>query len=223
MSMMDQQNMQEQINELHKKMDLILEVVLQQQQKTESVEDLLSDLKIVGKDMYDTAVVELENQQVEIDMDQVKHMGMKLLNNMDNIAEVLSLLEGLADLTRDAGPIVRDALITLTYRLSEFEQKGYFEFFSEAGQIVDNVVTHFSREDVSQLADNVVTILTTIKNITQPEMMNSIQNALKVYQSLEMENVPEYSLFKLMREMNKPEMKKTIGFMVNFMKNLAST
>ena len=40
--------------------------------------------------------------------------------------------------------------------------------------------------------------------------------------SMEMDNVPEYSIFKVMREMNKPEMKRALGFFVSFMKNMAA-
>ncbi|TLX77584.1 DUF1641 domain-containing protein [Labilibacter sediminis] len=219
---MNEQNIQEQINALHQKMDLVLESVTQQRLKTERVEDLLADLQIVGKDMYDTAVVELENQQVELDMDQIKQMGIKLLQNIDNISVMLSLFESTVDFVKDAEPIVNESIIGLTSKLHEFDQKGYFEFISEGGKIIDNIITHFSNEDVANLAENVVTILTTVKNLTQPEMMQSIQNALKVYNSMEMESVPEYSVFKLIRELNKPEMKKTMGFMVKFMKNLSS-
>jgi uncharacterized protein YjgD (DUF1641 family) len=36
-----------------------------------------------------------------------------------------------------------------------------------------------------------------------------------------MEDIPEYSLFKVMREMNKPEMKRALGFFITFMKNMS--
>jgi uncharacterized protein YjgD (DUF1641 family) len=62
-----------------------------------------------------------------------------------------------------------------------------------------------------------------VKSLTQPEMLKSINNAVTVFSSLEMEEVPSYSIWKLMGELNKPEMKKGLGFMVSFMKNLANT
>jgi len=219
---MNETDLQAQINQLNRKMDLVLDVVTRQQQKTESVEDLLSDLQIVGKDMYDTAVVELENQQVEIDVDEVKQLGIRLLHNIENIGVVLSMFESMVDFTKDAGPLVRESIIDMTKRLHEFEQKGYFAFLTEATKVIDNVVTAFSKDDVAQLADNIVSILNTVKSLTQPEMMHAMDNALKAYKSMEMESVPEYSVFKLMREINKPEMKKAMGFMVTFMKNIST-
>ncbi len=218
---MNEQHIQEQINMLNQKMDLVLDTLHQQNQKAESVEDLIADLQIVGKDMYDSAVVELENQRVELDIEEVKLLGIKLLHNVNNISEIITLFESSVDFVKDAAPLARESIIDLTHKLHEFEQKGYFEFFKESLKILDNVVANFSKEDVSLLADNIVTIVNTIKNLTQPEMMQSIQNALKVYQSLEIKNAPEISVFKLIRELNKPDMKKAMGFMVMFMKNIS--
>ena len=117
--------------------------------------------------------------------------------------------------------IANEVIIDTTKKLHEFEQKGYFEFLKEFGHIIDNIVTYYGVEDMRMLADNVVAILDTVKNLTQPDMLKSVDNAVKVFASLEMENIPEYSIFKVMREMNKPEMKKALGFFITFMKNMS--
>ncbi len=213
--------MQEQIDQLNQKVDLILEYVNQQRLKSEAIEDLISDVSIVGKDVYDTAVAELENQAVELDPAEIKTLGIRLLKNVRNFNEVIGMMESVSDFMKDAGPIANEMIIDFTRKLHEFEVKGYFEFIAEIGTVMDNIVTHFSREDIKQLADNIVTILETVKSLTQPEMLNSVNNAVRIYGSLEMDSVPEYSIWKLIREMNKPEMKRALGFAVSFMKNLS--
>ncbi len=220
---MDEKNIQIQINELNQKMDIILEHVNQQRLKADAIEDLISDLSIVGKDMYDASVEELDNRAVEIDPDELRNLGIGLLRNVKNFNQLLVLFESANDFMKDAGPIANEVIIDLTKKLHEFEKKGYFEFFGEAANIIDNIVTHFSKEDVRMLADNIVVIMETLKNITQPDMLKSVDNAVKVYGSLEMDNIPEYSIWKLMRELNKPEMKKALGFTVTFLKNIANS
>ncbi len=158
---------------------------------------------------------------VKIDPDQVKNIGLRLLSNVDNIAKALEIFESLSDLAKDAMPIVNEVIIDSTRKMNELDQKGYFNFFKEVGLIFDNIITHFSREEVHLLAENVVTILETVKTLTQPEMMNAVNNAIKVFGSINTTDVPEYSVWKLMREINQPEMKKTIGFMVTYMKSLS--
>ncbi len=219
---MDEKNIQQQINELDQKVNLILDYVNQQRLKSQRTDDLIDDLSIVGKDVYDTAVTELENQGVEIDLADLRILSVKLLKNTKNFNTILNALESVMDFLKDASPIANEMIIDFTKKLHEFDKKGYFEFFGEATKILDNIVTNFSKEDVKQLADNIVLILQTVKNLTQPEMLNLVNNTVKVYGSLEMDEVPQYSIWKLMREMGKPEMKKAMGFMVTFIKNMAN-
>jgi len=61
----------------------------------------------------------------------------------------------------------------------------------------------------------------TVKNLTQPEMLKSMDTAVKVFSNMETENIPEYSIFKVIREINKPEMKKAWGFLFTFLKNMS--
>ena len=220
---MAEKDLHKQIHDLNRKVDLVLEYVNQQRLKAEAVEDFISDVSIIGNDMYKSTITELENQAVEIDPEQLRVLGVKLLKNINNFGEVLHLFEGIMDFVKDATPIANEMIIDFTKKLHEFDQKGYFDFLKESANIIDNIITHFSKEDIRQLADNIVTILETVKNITQPEMLSSLNSAVKVYKSLDVDNVPEYSLFGLLKEMRKPEMKRAIGFTVTFLKNLSAS
>ncbi|MCY1720342.1 DUF1641 domain-containing protein [Prolixibacteraceae bacterium Z1-6] len=219
---MEEKVLQAQITELNQKVDLLLEYVNQQRLKTNELEDLLADVSIVGKDMYDTAVEELDNRMVHLDLDDVKGLMLRVLRNIDNMNKFLELFESMNDFIKDASPIFNEVVIDFSKKLHEFDQKGYFEFFAETGKIFDNIIAHYKPEDVRELADNVVTIMETVRSATQPEMMAALHNGMKVYGSMEVDNIPEYSIFKVLREMNQPEMKRALGFFVTFMKNMAS-
>lgn len=219
---MEEKSLQTQVAELNQKVDLLLEYVNRQRLQANQLEDLVADVSIVGKDIYDTAVEDLDNRMVNLDLDQVKGLVLRILRNIGNMNNFLEMFESINDLIKDAGPILKEAIIDFTKKLHEMDQKGYFEFFAETGKIFDNIITHYKPEDVKELADNVVTIMETVRSATQPEMMKALNNGLKIYGSLEMENVPEYSIFKVLREMNQPQMKRALGFFVTFMKNLAA-
>lgn len=216
-------NIQDQINELNHKMDIVLDYVNRQRLKSDAIDDLLADASIIGKDIYDSTVKELENQSVEIDPDELRMLGIKLVKNIKNFNTVIDTFESVLDLIKDAAPIANEMIIDFTKKLHVLDKKGYFEFVNEIGRVIDNIVSHFTTEDIRQLADNVVVIIETLKNLTQPEMLNAANNAIKVYGSIETDKIPEYSIWKLMREMKTPEMKKGLGFMVTFMKNLSKT
>lgn len=219
---MANENIQEQINEINRKLDIVLEEVMAQRQTRLSIEDLTSDLTIIGKDVFKSTVVELENAGVELDGEAVKLLMLKLVRNVDTITEMFEMLESANDFVKDITPIMHQMGLDGIKLMHEFEQKGYFDFMRASMKIMDNIVTHYSEEDVKLLADNIVTILETVKNLTQPEMLKAINNGLVVYRSIEVDNVKEVSLWKAMKEMNSKEMRKSLGFLITFMKNIAA-
>jgi len=210
-----------QIAELNQKVDMILEYVNQQRLKSQAVDDLVADASIIGKDVYDSTVKALDDHEVVLDPDQLRELGIRVAQNVGNFNSILDTLGSAMDLMKDVGPIANEVIIDTTKKLHEFEQKGYFEFLREFGQIIDNVVIHYGVEDVRMLADNVVAMLDVVKNLTQPDMLKSIDNAVRIFANLEMDDIPEYSIFKVMREMNTPEMKRTLGFFMTFLKNMS--
>lgn len=210
----------DQIKEINQKLDLLLENVNQQRLKSEMIEDLISDVAIIGKDAYETSVEKLEEQGVELDGDALQLMFFKMLKNIDNFSMILNMFESMVDLSKDLGPIVKQTGFDVIDKFTELDKKGYFEFFGEALKIIDNIVQHYTVEDVKMLSDNIVTIMDTVKNLTQPDMMKAMDNALTIYKNLDPTNVPEYSIWKVMKELNTPEMKRGLGFVLTFIKSL---
>jgi uncharacterized protein YjgD (DUF1641 family) len=219
---MDDKALQVQISELNAKVDLLLEHVNEQRLKTNQLEDLVSDISIVGKDVYDTAVVELENRQVELDPDQLKGLGLRFLRNIGNFRDLLITFESMADLVKDVTPIVNETIMDFTDKLDEFDRKGYFEFLRESGNVLDKVITKVSADDMKQLAENIDSMLEMMKALGRPEVIQGMKNATQALADTSSQKVPEVSVFRMMRELNKPEMKRALGFIVTFMKNFST-
>ena len=215
------ENTTQQIAELNQKVDMILEYVNQQRLKSQAIDDLVADVSIIGKDAYDSTVKALDEREVVLDPDQLRELGIRVAQNIGNFNTLLDGMGSVMDLLKDAGPIANEVIIDGTRKLHEFEQKGYFEFIREIGVIMDQIVTYYSVKDVRMLADNVVSILDIVKNLTQPQMLKSVDTWVKVFSSMETEDVPEYSIFRVIREINKPEMKKAWGFLYTFLKNIS--
>jgi uncharacterized protein YjgD (DUF1641 family) len=219
--MHDPGSIQVQIDAINQKLDVLLEYMQEQRMKSSALEDLLADLSIMGKDIYDTAVTELEHHAVELDPEMLKQLTLKLLKNVPTFVRIIDIMESMVDLAKDAGPMVNEMIIDFTRKLHDLEKRGYMSFFRESGNVMDNIITHFSADDVSRLADNIVTILLTIRNLTQPEVLKGINNAVKVFNSMETEKIPDMGFWQLVRELRSKEMRQGFTFIVLFMKNLS--
>ena len=219
---MAEKDLQKQIDEINVKLDAILECATAQKLRSERMDDLMEDVNIIAKDAFRSTVEELERQGVQLNWDDLKFLSLKLMKNVGKVSYLIDTFESLYDLMQDLGPVANEMLIDMIRRMHTLEQKGYFEFIAELTRAMDNVVTHYSGEDVRLLADNIVTVLDTLKNMTQPEMLQAMNNAVNVFQKLEVEDIPEYTLWKAMKEMRSPEMRKGLGFMITFLKNLSN-
>ena len=177
-------NLQEQINQVNEKLDLLLQYVNEQRLKNEAIEDLFSDLSIIGRDAFTSAVEELDKQGIEINIDDLKALSFKFIRNINNFSQLIDMFESLYDLAKDVGPIVTEAGIDFANKLHEFEQKGYFEFIGQMAQVFDNTVV--------------------------------------AYNTTNKESLKKYSLWKIMKELNSPEIKQSIGFMLTLLKNMSN-
>jgi uncharacterized protein YjgD (DUF1641 family) len=196
---MTENTLQAQLDEINRKLDLVMECAMSQRLRSNALEDLIADLSIVGKDVYHSSTALLEKHNVEIDPEEFRILAMRLLKNVKNINAAIDVFESTFDLVHDAAPLVKEMIIDFSKKLNGYEQKGYFEFMASLGKAIDRIIVNTSAAEIDQFADNLVLLMSTAKNMKKP--------------------VPEYSIFRMIREMNSPEMKKVFGFLVTFMKN----
>lgn len=210
-----------QLAEIQASLDNInAELALVRKQRQE-MEDLKEDLTHVAKDLFAGAIEEFEDIAPFVRTGDFLHLVKLILRNTNNITQVIGKLESALDFFEDFKPIGKDLFNDTLEGLDALDRSRYFEFAREAGRISNNVVTHFTPEDVRLLADNIVPILETLKSITQPEMMGAVKNAIQVFDKMDMDKAPEISIWKALRELNTPEMKRGLGFAITFLKNIS--
>ncbi|MGE0078507.1 MAG: hypothetical protein AB7S48_11655 [Bacteroidales bacterium] len=221
---MNENNMQQQIDELNRKMDLVLELLSKQQERAVVVEDLVEDLAIVGRDAFQTAVDELAVQNIKVDGDDVKYLIFKVLRNVKTFGELLEMMESLMDFLNDIGPVVHDAGIAFTNTLGTLEQKGYFSYLKQLGLLAAEFKEAVTEDDIVRLRENMPAVASILRNVTQPQTLNALSNITSLLSTLQMdETLDNKSLFKLMREMNKPEVRKTLSFTLRVLGELGKT
>jgi len=127
----------------------------------------------------------------------------------------------LSELTRDLSPIASQGFETVTRVMTDAEERGYTEFARSSLGVVDRVVTSFSEEDVEALGDNVVLILETVKEMTQPEVMSLLRSTLQnVHDTPDPQEPP--SIFSLLGQMREPEVRRGLARLIVFLRSLGN-
>lgn len=207
--------MEQALVELNQKLDVLTaqvaflteEMRLQQQQRQEMAE-LKRDLTPVAMDLFRLLVTQLDEVEQYVQLEDVIRLLKRLMRNTRNLEQMLDQLESLAELGQELSPLSQDVFLTLMMRLNEMERKGYFTFMRGGMEIADRVVTAFDEEDVRQLGENIVLILETVKQMTQPDVMRLLQNTAVVMRE---EEVADVSMLTILRQLNDPAVKRGLS------------
>jgi len=218
---METKALEKELSEIHQKLDFITDQMKEYQQRQREIKELKDDFSLIAKDVFDAAVEGLEDVAPYFDSKDLIHLLKKLLRNTKNLNRVLTQLESAEDLFSDLQPLGKQMFDQLLDTLNELDQKGYFEFFKESIKIVDTVITSFSVDDVRMLRENITPILLTVKGMTQPEMLTTVDNALGFFRKMDITVEKDVSYFQILKELKNPEVKKGMIFMLEFIKNMA--
>jgi uncharacterized protein YjgD (DUF1641 family) len=230
---MEKKELAKQVEEINQKLDLLTGYIQEQQRRQREFQELKEDLIFIGKDVFQTAVDELEEISPYFETRDLIFLLKKLLRNTRNLTRVMNQntrnltrvmnqLENIMDFMEDAKPLGKAAFNEVLEKLNEFDRKGYFEFFTEAAQIIDTIVTSFSVEDVRLLRENITSILLTVKGLTQPEMLTTVNNAIGFYKKMDIVVDKDISYRQIIKELRDPEVKRGLAFMLEFVKNMAA-
>jgi len=214
---------EEQIREINRKLDLLLDDASIQQQNREAVNDLIDDVSVIGKDVFKNMVVQLDDAGIELDGEALRDLGFRLVRNINNMGMVLEVLESFTDLAKDVTPIIKQIGLDGVQKFNELEQKGYFEVINQVSKTIDTVISRYDKEDIQRLSENLIPVIDTLVNIADPKLLNKINSATKALKAINPEDIEEYSVWKLIKQLNKPEVRKSIGFIMAFLKNISKT
>jgi uncharacterized protein YjgD (DUF1641 family) len=220
---MNNMELEKRLDDINRKLDVLTAQMMQNERRQREWQELKDDLSRIGTDVFQTAVTELDEVSQHFDAKDLLHLLKKLLRNTRHLSKLLDQMESAADFVNDAAPLGKQAFLELLSTLNELERKGYFSFFKELLRVVDRIVTTFSAADVKALGENITTILLTIKNLTQPDMLSAVNNAVAVYKNLDIKVEENVSYWHLLKSARTPEMKRSLAFGMQLLKNLSQS
>ncbi len=162
--------------QIHEKLDYLVVKMEDYWQRQEELEELKNDLIPVANHMIKLSIDELAEIGSEFQLEDLLFLLKRLLRDTPLLVDLLTRVESMADLFDEVVPIGNQAFNQGVELLDHLERQGYFSFARSSWKIVEHIVSEFSEEDVNALGDNIVLILNTIKDMTQPEIMNFVRN-----------------------------------------------
>ncbi|MCL5994937.1 MAG: DUF1641 domain-containing protein [Chloroflexi bacterium] len=220
--------MEQEIAELNHKIDLLTAQVQYLAEQAGVAErarqeraELMHDLMPVANDAMQLATEQLQEVEAYMNPADLFRLLKKLIRAAPYIESLLDQLDGMKDLLEVAGPLTKEAFSKAEGVFDEADRKGYFAFVKGGARIMDNIVTSFTEDDVKQLGDNVVLILRTVKEMTQPEVMNFLRNTVTVAEK-EVEAPVDISYRGLLGQMRDPNVRRGLVLTMRMLRTVGA-
>ena len=205
------------LEEISRKLDLISEELAAARRQREEIKELKDDLTFIAKDVFNTAVVELEDISPFIQTGDFKHLVKKLLRNIKPITETLSQLESLRDFLTDMAPLNKEIFCDVLHKLDDLDRKGYFKLIREFGNVVDNAVKNLTDEEITQIAENVSSLIDLLKLGSKMNIPQITKKALTTMGELDVTRFEAQSLWEIVKDFNSPKIRRLLGLILMFL------
>ncbi len=216
------------IAELNQKIDALaaqVQYLTEQAQIAERArqqrEELMHDLMPVANSAMRIATEHLQEVEAYVNPADLIRLLKKLARAAPYIEQALDQLDGVKDLLDVAMPLSKDMFGKAERALDAADRRGYFVFARGGMQIIDNIVTSFSEEDIRQLGDNIVLILRTVKEMTQPEVMNFLRNTVTLAEQ-EAEGPVDISYRALLRQLRDPNTRRGLALTMRMLSGIGA-
>jgi uncharacterized protein YjgD (DUF1641 family) len=213
--------MDNEITLLHEKIDYLTEQLEAQQRHRDAMDELKQDLIPITNHMVKLTVNELEEIGTDFELEDLLFLLKRFLRNTRLWMDLMDRLEAIMDLTDEASILGNQAVANVIETLDQLDRAGYFAFARGAYSILERIVSEVSEEELRTLGERVPAILTTVQNITQPEMLDLADRAVASMQEAAPENGKPPSILSLTRQLFDPKVRSGLSKTLTLVSSLA--
>lgn len=208
----DVPTVEQRLDYLTAQVDELVSEMRRQREQREQWTELTHELAPVTRDAMAAASRELQDLSQDVTIDDVTEFARQLAKSLPKMRAMLVQLDSMAELTHEVNSIAGAGVAKLSDTLADAERKGYFTFARHGAEMVEEVVTSFSEDDVVALRENIVLILNTVKELTQPEVMTLLNRTGVSLQSIQDDAGTEPpTTLALIKQMRDPKVRRGLG------------
>ncbi len=198
----------ERLDRMAEQLEEVTSEIRRQRESRERWQELLGELTPLAERAMSSTISKLDVDSM--DVDDLFSLAHTLGQNASVLEAWISPLRAMSALVEELAPMSTPAVASLNARLQQLDERGYFAFARRSVDVLDNVVTSFSEDDVKQLGDNIVLILQTVKQMTQPEVMGMLHRTAVTMQQ-EDARLATPSIRELLRQLRDPSVRRGLA------------
>lgn len=167
------------LDELSAQLGPVVEEARHQRKFREQVSELNTDLAPVVAGAMDLATAQLAELDQEVDLAHVGRLARTLARNIDHLEGAVAQLEAISSLAAAVTDLMGPAMESLTARLQDLEDRGYFDFARQGAELVDQLVDASRRGELDRVrSEPPPSLLALLRRARSPEARRGLATGL---------------------------------------------
>ena len=186
----------------------------------QSLKELQSDISPLLNSAFKIFIDELGTVESGFQLEDFWELLKRVMRSMRNITYGLEQMEAIINLWHDIEPMLKSTIPNFINYLDNLERKGVFRTYVSMLEVRAKVAAHYSAEEISSLGDSFVLLLSMLKKLSSPEMINFMNRILELPMEIKLEEVKPLGPLGILSSMRNKETQQGIAVALELTKAL---
>jgi hypothetical protein len=220
---MNDEQLENQLKQIQDQLSLLTNEMIARKRQREEMQELRDDLSIIAKDIFRSTAIELDDVAPFIKTGDLLHLLKGTLRNIPKITAAIGQFESAIDFIDDVKPLSSEVFTNILEKLQVWEQKGYFELTKGIMEVLDEVLTKISPDDLKHMADNIILPLVELSKTTgDMNFLQALNSTVAEFPKLKPTQFDNYNPWLTFKDARTVEMRRALGRTIWFLSTLAN-
>jgi uncharacterized protein YjgD (DUF1641 family) len=207
--------------DLAKRIDLLEAQVAPMAESTKAIRDLRDELAPRVNEAVHALIAELADVEPDFQMEDLVHLVKNAMRNVRNLNFTLDQLKNLIDFLVIAEPVFKTTVPQIILYFDELEQKGVLRILTMGLEVLKQIGSTYSSEQLQQLGDGLVRMVGSLHKLAAPESLDLLDKAAELPAHTDLAGAKPVGLMGLIGALSDPKVKAGMGVALEFTRGLA--
>ena len=167
-------------------------------------------------------IAELADVEADFQIEDLIFLLKKSMRNVRNFSFALDQLKNIIDFALTAEPLMKSSVPQLIFFLDEMEQKGVFRLLNLSIDILKQIGTTYSDEQLQQIGMGMVRLMGILHKLTKPEALDMLERFADVPARVDLSSAKPVGAWGLLGVLGDPEVKQGLGVLMALTRGMAA-
>lgn len=191
-------------------------------ESAKAIGELRNELAPRVNEAVQALITNLADVEPDFQLEDLIFLLKNVMRNINNLNFSLDQLKNLIDFAVIAEPVLKTTVPQIIYFLDELEQQGVFRLLSAGLDVLRQLGSIYSQEEMKQIGDGMVRLTGCLKKLTSPEALDLLEKAADLPSKTDLSNAKPVGMWGMMGALSRPEVKAGMGVALELTSSLAN-